>query len=102
VSEDIRLNRSRRAQLIQTGASTLTVRLEGAGKDGRGSAAPEEVWKRVEQRIHEYMAGLDIASVTLVRSKELPHPDPASGKFRQVWNDMSPSQAGVQNVGMRA
>jgi hypothetical protein len=85
-----------------TGASTLTVRLEGAGENGGESAASEEVWERVKQRLHEYLVDLDTASVTIVRSQELPQPDPVSGKFRQVWNNMQPSQASVQDVGLCA
>jgi phenylacetate-CoA ligase len=86
----------RRAQLIQTGSSTLTVRLEGA--EGGGSAASSEVWGRVEQRLREYLTGLNIAPVSIVRAQELPQPDPKSGKFRQVWNEVPPPQPAARHV----
>lgn len=72
------------AQVIQTGESTLTLRLESA--QGAGSSAPTELWQHVEQRLRDYLASLGILSVTIVRSPEAPQQDPISGKFRQVWS----------------
>jgi phenylacetate-CoA ligase len=83
----------RRVQLIQTGSSTLTVRLEGSTGGSDGSAASEEVWDRVQQQLRQYLADQDVAPVSIVRSQEPPQSDPASGKFRQVGNEVPPASA---------
>lgn len=80
----------RRAQVIQTGSSTLSVRLETA--EGAGSAVPVEIWEHIERRLRDYLAAQGAAAVTIVRSPEPPRQDPLSGKFRQVWSEVQPSQ----------
>ena len=79
-----------RTQVIQTGDSTLTLRLESAR--GAGPAAPEDIWQHVEQRLREYLASLDILSVTIARAPEPPQQNPVSGKFRQVWSEVQSAE----------
>ena len=86
----------RRAQVIQTGPSTLTVRLETA--EGAGLAVPVEVWEDMERRLRDYLAAQGAAVVTIVRSPEPPRQDPVSGKFRQVWSEMRPSESASRDV----
>ncbi len=76
----------RRAQVIQTGPATLTVRLELTGD--AATPAPEDVWEQVEQRLHTYLAAQGIPSVVIVRAPEVPQSNPISGKFRQVWSEV--------------
>ncbi len=76
----------RRAQAIQTGRNTLTVRLEGA--EGAGTPAPTEVWENVERRLRTYLTAQGLPLVTIVRAPEAPQQDPVSGKFRQVWSEV--------------
>jgi phenylacetate-coenzyme A ligase PaaK-like adenylate-forming protein len=76
----------RRAQVIQTGRNTLTVRLEGVA--GAGSAAPKEVWDNVEQRLRSYLTAQGLPLVTITRAPEAPQQDLVSGKFRQIWSEV--------------
>lgn len=79
-----------RTQVIQTGDSTLTLRLETAW--GAGSAAPEDIWQHVDLRLREYLAAQGIPSVTIVRALEPPQQNPISGKFRQVWSEVQTTE----------
>jgi hypothetical protein len=83
----------RRAQVIQTGRSTLTVRLEvgdsAAATAQSEPAARAEVWDRMERRLREYLAAQGLPSVTIERALEPPQQDPISGKYREVWSEVS-------------
>ncbi|HEU5442028.1 MAG TPA: phenylacetate--CoA ligase family protein [Ktedonobacterales bacterium] len=82
----------RRAQVLQTGRSTLTVRLElgdsAAATAQSESAARAEVWDGMERRLREYLTAQGLPSVTIVRAPELPQQDPVSGKYREVWSEV--------------
>jgi phenylacetate-CoA ligase len=71
-------------QVIQTAPATLRIRLEvmPGTDDGR-------VWESVAQRLREYLAAQGLSSVGVEKAGEPPMRDQVSGKFRQVWADMS-------------
>lgn len=69
----------RRSQLIQTGPSTIRVRLEP-----KPGADAERVWLAVTTNLHAYLAGQGLGNVDLVRTCEPPEQSAMSGKFRQV------------------
>ena len=69
----------RRGQIIQTGPSTIRLRLEP--EPGTGT---EEVWAAVLGNLHAYLAVQGLSDVELVRVDEAPAQSPTSGKFRQV------------------
>jgi phenylacetate-CoA ligase len=79
-----------RVQVIQVGSSALRVRLEVA--NGRDAAALAHVWNEMEQRLRTYLASQGVAAATIVRAPEPPQQDPVSGKFRQVWSEVSTAQ----------
>ncbi|HEX8995678.1 MAG TPA: phenylacetate--CoA ligase family protein [Ktedonobacterales bacterium] len=88
-----------RAQIIQTGPSELTLRLE---IDPRaGAVEPDSVWRHVERRLREYLAAQGLASVTLARGAESPHADPVSGKYREVWSALPASEAPAPRLDIR-
>lgn len=68
-----------RSQLLQTGPSTIRVRLEpksGAGED--------DVWRDVAANLRAYLVQQRVADVDLVRASEPPQQSARFGKFRQV------------------
>jgi phenylacetate-coenzyme A ligase PaaK-like adenylate-forming protein len=69
----------RRFQIVQTGASRLTVRLEA--EPGQDRAA---VWQAVADGLHAYLARHGLGQAELLLSAEAPVRDPVSGKFRLV------------------
>jgi phenylacetate-coenzyme A ligase PaaK-like adenylate-forming protein len=71
-----------RYQVIQTGPTTLRVRLEVARE-----ADEEWVWEALAQRLRGYLAAQGLPHVDVVRDSDPPRPDPVSGKFRRVWID---------------
>lgn len=66
-----------RHQLVQTGATELSVRLSPEHAD--------EDWRIIRDGVQAYLAGLDLAHVTLRRAPEPAAPSARSGKFRLVW-----------------
>lgn len=66
-------------QILQTGASTLKVRLAPA--DG---IQLEQLWPAVAERLQRYLAEQGLADVHLELASEPPQRHPVSGKFRQV------------------
>lgn len=73
----------RRFQAIKTAPKVLSLRLEAEpGADLR------RVWEAVTSRLKEYLWAQDLSGVNVERSWELPHPDPVSGKFRQVYAEL--------------
>lgn len=69
-----------RYQVVQTGPTSLEVRLEVAPK-----AQPDQVWEAVKGRLREYLAKQGLTTVTVERGTALPMRDPRTGKFRHVW-----------------
>lgn len=68
-----------RSQLVQTGPSTLRVRLERkAGVD------EEVVWRDVATNLAAYLARQGVTGVHVVRASEPPEQGARFGKFRQV------------------
>ena len=67
-------------QLMQTGASELTLRLEA-----QMGANPDAVWRSAEAGLRAFLAAHGLSSATLARSADPPMRDPKSGKFREVW-----------------
>lgn len=85
----------RRAQIIQTGHSTLTLRLEVDASAGTS----EQVWKYAERRLRDYLAAQGLPSISIVRAPETPQPHPISGKFRQVWSEVRVTDTATKNTG---
>lgn len=68
-----------RSQLVQTAPATLRLRLEP--EPGADAAA---VWHAASAKLREYLAGLELGNVDVVRAEEPPEQSGPSGKFRQV------------------
>ncbi len=68
-----------RYQLIQTGPSTLQIKL-----NLEPEAEPEQVWQETFQRLRAYFEAQGIDTVVLERSDELPTANPKTGKFHYV------------------
>ncbi|BCW70270.1 phenylacetate--CoA ligase family protein [Arthrobacter sp. NicSoilB8] len=68
-----------RSQLVQTGPATIRLRLEP--EPGADAGA---VWRTASARLSEYLAGLELGNVDVVRAAEPPEQSGTSGKFRQV------------------
>ncbi len=73
-----------RFQVVQTGLSTLKLRLQVAHDYEK-----EQVWTTTIHQMQALLEGEGVVSVTLERSAELPLPDPANGKYRYVSVDMA-------------
>ncbi len=69
----------RRCQLVQSGASTLQVRLEVAP-----AADPDTVWGRVLRDLRDHLAGHGAGGVAVERTQDAPVVEARSGKLRQV------------------
>jgi phenylacetate-coenzyme A ligase PaaK-like adenylate-forming protein len=79
----------RRFQVLQTGPSTLSVRLELSP-----SAEPSAVWRRLDERLEQFFSAQGIPQVTVLHAEEGPRLSPRSGKLRQVLaqpRDLSPN-----------
>ncbi|MDZ4354525.1 MAG: phenylacetate--CoA ligase family protein [Arthrobacter sp.] len=68
-----------RSQLVQTAPATLRLRLEP--EPGADAAA---AWQAASAKLREYLAGLELGNVDVVRAEEPPEQSGPSGKFRQV------------------
>lgn len=68
-----------RSQLIRSGPSTLTLRL-----DVRPNEQPQRVWDQTAGALADYLADQGLPNIDIVRSIEAPQRSPTSGKFRQV------------------
>lgn len=68
-----------RSQLVQTAPASLRLRLEP--EPGADAGA---VWLTVSAKLSEYLAGLELGNVGVVRAEEPPEQSGQSGKFRQV------------------
>lgn len=68
-----------RSQLLQTGPSTIRVRLER-----KPGADEEKVWRDVAANLSAYLAQQRVANVDIVRASEPPEQSARFGKFRQV------------------
>lgn len=69
----------RRGQIVQTGPSTIRLRLEP-----EPGTVTEEVWAAVLDNLRAYLADQGLADVEVVRADEPPAQSPTSGKYRQV------------------
>lgn len=72
-----------RSQLVQTGPSTIRLRLEAA----EGSDV-ERVWRDVTVELHAFLVAQGLANVEIVRAEEPPEQSGSSRKFRQVIRAM--------------
>lgn len=68
-----------RSQLVQTGPSTIRVRLER-----RPGVDEEQVWRDVVANLSAYLAQQRLANVDIVRASEPPEQRARFGKYRQV------------------
>jgi phenylacetate-coenzyme A ligase PaaK-like adenylate-forming protein len=68
-----------RSQLVQTGPASLRLRLEPEPGADAGT-----VWLSASGKLLEYLAGLELGNVGVVRAEEPPEQSGLSGKFRQV------------------
>jgi phenylacetate-CoA ligase len=69
----------RRCQAVQTGPSSLSIRLDAL--PGTDDAA---VWHEAAARLERFLAARGLSSVEVHRDPRPPAADPRSGKFRQV------------------
>ena len=71
-------------QLIQTERRTLRVRLavKKAGEE-------QVVWEALQARLAVYLAKQGAADVAIERAPEPPQLHPVSGKFQQIWSEVS-------------
>ncbi|HEY7417280.1 MAG TPA: phenylacetate--CoA ligase family protein [Ktedonobacteraceae bacterium] len=71
-------------QLIQTELLKLMVRFS-VQKTGE----EPEVWKALQTRLRAYLAEQGIVNVMIEKAQEPPQLHPKSGKFRQVWSEVT-------------
>jgi phenylacetate-coenzyme A ligase PaaK-like adenylate-forming protein len=76
-----------RFQLIQTGATRVSVRLEVAP-----GPAGIHAWEATIHRLQTYLGAQGVHGVSIERTHEPPARDPTSGKFRQVWAALRPAE----------
>jgi len=69
----------RRTQILRTGPSALSVRL-----DLTTDADREAVWTRVERDVNAFLESQGVTDPTVELADEPPRRDPAGGKFRHV------------------
>jgi hypothetical protein len=74
-----RAERARCFQVIQTGTTTLRIRL-----DAEPGAIEARVWMELASRLRTYLAPQRIADMTREGASERPAPHPTSDKFRHV------------------
>ncbi|MGJ6125492.1 phenylacetate--CoA ligase family protein [Mycolicibacterium sp. Y3] len=72
-------------QLIQRTPLSLTVRLRV--KDGDDQ---EVVWAELRNRLAAFLSAHGATTITIEKADELPAPHPLSGKFRQVYSELTP------------
>lgn len=72
-------------QLIQTGPSTLRVRMSVTQPAQRPA-----VWEALRTRLQAYLATQRVGSVQIDEDPEDPQLHPRSGKFRQVYSEVVP------------
>ncbi|RME52744.1 MAG: phenylacetate--CoA ligase family protein, partial [Caldilineae bacterium] len=70
----------RRYQIVQTGPSTLALRI-----DVTPGATREQVWAMLEPRMRGFLSAQGLDNVHLRLAPEPPQRDPRSGKYRQVY-----------------
>ncbi|MGZ8725011.1 MAG: phenylacetate--CoA ligase family protein [Aeromicrobium sp.] len=68
-----------RSQLIQTGPTSIRLRLEA-----ETGADAEQMWRVAAANLNAYLVSQGLADVELVRASEPPQQSVRSGKFRQV------------------
>ena len=73
----------RRYQIIQTARNALQLRIEAVpGSD------PRQVSINAAQALRTHLRENGLPDVTVSLADQLPHPDPASGKYRLVWSEI--------------
>lgn len=73
----------RRYQIIQTARNALQLRIEAVpGSD------PRQVSINAAQALRTHLRENGLPDVTVSLEDQLPHPDPASGKYRLVWSEI--------------
>jgi phenylacetate-CoA ligase len=72
-----------RYQLIQTGPTTLHVRLEAMPGINAG-----DVWQAVAGNLERYLAAQGAPAIAIIPAGEPPQRDPRTGKFRHVWQQL--------------
>lgn len=70
----------RQLQVIQTGPTTLRVRLAASGDEAAA-------WDALAGRLRGYLSARGLADIVLERSAEPPRRDSVSGKLREVWSE---------------
>lgn len=75
-----------RFQAIQVAPMSLAVRIEP-----KPGADPVAVWAGVEARVREFLDRQGLSAVRVDHDPDPPHADERSGKFRQVWANVSAS-----------
>jgi phenylacetate-coenzyme A ligase PaaK-like adenylate-forming protein len=68
-----------RTQIVQTGPRTIQLRL-----DPSPQAPLERVWQALIAALRDYLDGMGLSNVAVVRTDETPMRSARSGKFRQV------------------
>ena len=68
-----------RCQVVQTGSTALSVRL-----DPSPWAPRQTTWQALSEALHNYLESLGLGQVTLVLAEQPPEASARSGKFRQV------------------
>ena len=76
-------------QLIQRTPSSLTVRLRV--EDPRGE---EAVWAAPRNRLAAFLSAHGAPTVTIEKADEAPALHPRSGKFREVYCELTPERSG--------
>ena len=76
-----------RYQIVQTGPSSLTIRLEI-----RPGSSRQAAWQEVLTALHDHLKTHRLSNVTIGLSPELPRPDQASQKLRTVYTDLAESE----------
>jgi phenylacetate-coenzyme A ligase PaaK-like adenylate-forming protein len=72
-----------RFQAIQCSPRCLKIRLQA-----KTSGDEHQVWIQLRQRVQSFLAARGLENVEIVLARELPAPNPVSGKFRHVWSEV--------------
>lgn len=84
-------------QLIQRAPSTLTVRLRVENPDNE-----EAVWAALRKRLAAFLSAHGATAVTIEKADEPPALHPRSGKFRQVYSELTPRPRRVDETKQQA
>lgn len=76
-------------QLIQRTPSSLTVRLRVENPHDE-----EAAWAALRKRLAAFLSAHGATTVTIDKADEAPALHPRSGKFRQVYSELTPERGG--------